>query len=117
MLNILGQVQEASSALRKKWSPAPRVGIILGTGLGGVAADIDVEHAFPYESIPHFPHSTSICHAGKLLCGRLCGRYVVAMEGRFHAYEGYTHQQLTFPVRVMRALGAEVLVSPMPAAA
>jgi purine-nucleoside phosphorylase len=65
---------------------------------------------FDYEQIPHFPRATSVSHAGRLICGRLAGVSVVAMEGRFHAYEGYTHQQLTFPVRVMKALGAELLI-------
>ena len=89
---------------------APEVGIILGTGLGGLAAAIQVEKKIPYESIPHFAKSTVTSHKGDLVLGRLEGRRVVAMEGRFHAYEGYTMDQITFPVRVMRALGAKALV-------
>jgi purine-nucleoside phosphorylase len=86
------------------------VGIILGTGLGSVAQQIDSQASLDYETIPHFPRSTAVSHAGQLVCGRLEGLPLVAMEGRFHAYEGYTHRQITFPVRVMRALGAELLI-------
>jgi purine-nucleoside phosphorylase len=86
------------------------VGVILGTGLGGLAERIQVETAIPYEEIPHFPLSTVESHSGRLLLGTLGGKPVVAMQGRFHRYEGYTLQQVTFPVRVMRALGAETLV-------
>jgi purine-nucleoside phosphorylase len=86
------------------------VGIILGTGLGSLAAEIRQEAVIPYEEIPHFPRSTTISHTGQLVCGTLEGVPVVAMEGRFHVYEGYTYQQVTFPVRVMRALGAGLLI-------
>ena len=89
---------------------APEVGIILGTGLGAVAASIEKAATIPYEKIPHFARSTVTSHKGDLLLGHLEGRRVVAMEGRFHAYEGYTMEQITFPVRVMRALGAKALV-------
>lgn len=89
---------------------APEFGIILGTGLGGLAGAITVEQKIPYESIPHFARSTVAGHRGDLVTGTLEGRRVVAMEGRFHAYEGYTMDQITFPVRVMRALGAKALV-------
>lgn len=91
-------------------SAAPEFGIILGTGLGGLADAIQVEKKIPYESIPHFARSTVTSHKGDLVLGTLEGRRVVAMEGRFHAYEGYTMDQITFPVRVMRALGAKALV-------
>jgi purine-nucleoside phosphorylase len=87
-----------------------RAGVILGTGLGGLAQRIEDQVAIDYEHIPHFPRSTSIGHVGRLVCGRLEGLSVVAMEGRFHAYEGYSLQQITFPVRVMKALGAELLI-------
>ncbi len=110
MKELAGQIQEASSAIRERWSGTPRVGIILGTGLGNLAEQIETEAVLDYEDIPHFPRSTAISHAGQLVCGRLEGVAVAAMEGRFHAYEGYTHRQITFPVRVMKALGADLLI-------
>src|SRR5579862_6833814 len=89
---------------------APDVAIILGTGLGGLSGAIQAEKKVPYESLPHFARSTVASHKGDLVFGTLEGRRVVAMEGRFHAYEGYSYAQITFPVRVMRALGAELLI-------
>jgi purine-nucleoside phosphorylase len=88
----------------------PEVAVILGTGLGGLAREIELEVAISYGEIPGFPISTVESHEGRLLFGRLGGKRVVAMQGRFHRYEGYTLQQVTFPVRVMRALGAGILV-------
>jgi purine-nucleoside phosphorylase len=88
----------------------PEVGIILGTGLGAVAAAIRKTATVPYERIPHFARSTVQSHKGDLLFGTLEGRSVVAMEGRFHAYEGYSMEQITFPVRVMRAMGVKALI-------
>ena len=110
MLQLAQHIREATEVIRQKWSGQPRVGIILGTGLGSVAEQIVTEATLPYETIPHFPRSTAIGHNGQLVCGRLQGLAVVAMEGRFHAYEGYSYQQITFPVRVMKALGADLLV-------
>src|SRR5690348_16994896 len=110
MLELAAQIDEAVTAIRRSWRKEARVGIILGTGLGGLAQQIEAEATFEYESIPYFPRSTAISHAGQLVCGRLAGLPIVAMEGRFHAYEGYSHQQITFPVRVMKALGAELLI-------
>ena len=110
MLQLAAQIQEAVAVVRQKWDRPARVGIILGTGLGSLAKQIQTEAALDYASIPHFPRSTSVSHVGQLVCGRLAGQTIVAMEGRFHAYEGYTHQQITFPVRVMKALGAELLI-------
>ncbi len=110
MLGLAGQIEEAAGAIRREWPDRPRVGIILGTGLGGLAEQIATETTLDYEGIPHFPRSTAIGHAGQLVCGELEGLTVVAMEGRFHAYEGYSHRQITFPVRVMKALGAELLI-------
>lgn len=110
MLELAAQIDEAVTAIRRSWRKEARVGIILGTGLGGLAQQIEGEATFEYESIPYFPRSTAISHAGQLVCGRLAGLPIVAMEGRFHAYEGYSHQQITFPVRVMKALGAELLI-------
>jgi purine-nucleoside phosphorylase len=107
---LYDQTQEAAAYVRGRWPKSPRVGIILGTGLGGLAQDIEVEVKLPYPDIPHFPHSTVESHAGRLVCGTLGGKTVVAMEGRFHIYEGYSLQQVTFPVRVMKALGCDTLV-------
>lgn len=110
MKELAAQIQEASVAIRQRWQGTPRVGIILGTGLGSLAAQIEKEAVIDYEELPHFPRSTAISHAGQLVCGTLEGVTVAAMEGRFHAYEGYTHRQITFPVRVMKALGADLLI-------
>jgi purine-nucleoside phosphorylase len=110
MLQLCSQIDEAVAAIRRQWPESARVGIILGTGLGSLAGQITAAATIPYEKIPHFPRSTSTSHAGQLVCGTCQGVSVLAMEGRFHAYEGYTHQQITFPVRVMRALGAELLI-------
>jgi purine-nucleoside phosphorylase len=104
------QVAEAADAVRQRWPGTPRVGLILGTGLGGLAAEIQAEAKIPYADVPHFPVSTVEGHAGQLVCGTLRGVPVVAMEGRFHYYEGYSLRQVTFPVRVMKALGVEILV-------
>jgi len=111
MLELPGQIAEAADVIRKQWTGRPSVGIILGTGLGGLAGQISTEAALDYQAIPHFPRSTSISHTGQLVCGQLQGVGVVAMEGRFHAYEGYSHRQITFPVRVMKALGADLLIA------
>jgi purine-nucleoside phosphorylase len=107
---LFDRVEAASAVVRKRAAPAPQVGIILGTGLGGLAEEIAVEASIPYEQIPGFPLSTVESHAGRLLLGRLGNRPVVAMQGRFHRYEGYGLAEVTFPVRVMRALGARTLV-------
>jgi purine-nucleoside phosphorylase len=110
MPGLYDRVEEAKAAIQARWRERPRVGIILGTGLGGLVEEISAEAALPYSDVPHFPVSTAPGHAGRLVCGRLDGRPVVAMEGRFHFYEGYSLEQITLPVRVMRALGCEVLV-------
>jgi purine-nucleoside phosphorylase len=110
MLELAEQIREATEAIRRVWTAEPDAGIILGTGLGGLAQEIETEATLDYEAIPHFPQSTSVGHAGQLVCGRLAGASIVAMEGRFHAYEGYSYQQITFPVRVMKALGADRLI-------
>ncbi len=110
MPELYDQVQEAKSYLQTRWAGQPRVGIILGTGLGGLAEDIRAGVTLAYGDIPHFPVSTVESHAGRLVCGTLGGKQVLAMEGRFHFYEGWSLQQITFPVRVMKALGCDVLV-------
>jgi purine-nucleoside phosphorylase len=104
------RVERAADVVRARWGAAPAAAIILGTGLGRLAAQMAVEVAIEYADIPGFPLSTVETHAGRLLCGTLAGRPVLAMQGRFHRYEGYSLQQVTFPVRVLRALGAETLV-------
>jgi purine-nucleoside phosphorylase len=109
-MDLSAQISAAVAAVRSRWPATPRAGIVLGTGLGGFAAEISADAVIPYDQIPHFPRPTVATHAGQLVCGRLGGRPVVAMEGRFHYYEGYSMQEITFPVRVMRALGAGVLV-------
>jgi purine-nucleoside phosphorylase len=110
MQELAKQIAEATEVIRAHWGGRPRAGIILGTGLGSVAGQIRTEATLDYASIPHFPRSTTVGHTGQLVCGVLEGLPVVAMEGRFHGYEGYSQRQITFPIRVMRALGADLLV-------
>ncbi|HEX8359373.1 MAG TPA: purine-nucleoside phosphorylase [Longimicrobium sp.] len=110
MAELTERIAEAAAAIRSRSTLRPDAAIILGTGLGALADRIEVETAIPYDEIPHFPLSTVESHTGRLLLGRLGGRPVVAMQGRFHRYEGYTLQQVTFPVRVLRALGAGTLI-------
>lgn len=110
MQGLWDEIQEARAWLSARWDGAPRAGLILGTGLGGLARQIEVQADFAYSEIPHFPCSTAPSHAGRLLCGTLAGVPLMAMEGRFHFYEGYSLRQVTFPVRVMRAMGAGTLL-------
>jgi purine-nucleoside phosphorylase len=107
---LFEQVQASAEAVRRRHAGAAEIGIILGTGLGGLGREIEVETPVPYGDIPGFPLSTVESHAGQLLLGRLGGRPVVAMQGRFHRYEGYDLRQVTFPVRVMHALGVRTLI-------
>ena len=107
-MSLKGDIQEAVQAIGARTKP--EFAIILGTGLGGLAEAIQPEQSLSYDKIPHFARSTVASHKSELLLGTLEGRSVVAMEGRFHAYEGYTMDQITFPVRVMRALGAKALI-------
>ncbi len=110
MQDLKAKIDEAVDFIRDKCDLAPEVGIILGTGLGGLAEDIEKTAEIPYGEIPNFPQTTLAAHAGNLILGTLAGKNVVAMEGRFHLYEGYTMGQVTLPVRVMKALGAASLV-------
>lgn len=110
MLDLFDKINDAQEAIGRHWDRQPRVAIVLGTGLGGLAAQIDVEASIDYADIPHFPRSTAVSHRGRLVCGMLDGVPVVAMEGRFHFYEGYPLKQITLPIRVFRSLGAELLV-------
>jgi purine-nucleoside phosphorylase len=110
MAELFEQIQESVKEIRKTTSSAPKVGIILGTGLGALAHEIKEQRVIAYGKIPHFPLSTVESHAGELVFGKLGDTSVVAMKGRFHRYEGYTLQQVTFPVRVMKALGIQYLL-------
>ncbi|MGH7226452.1 MAG: purine-nucleoside phosphorylase [Gemmataceae bacterium] len=110
MPELYEQIQEAKATIQARWKGRPRAGIILGTGLGGLVEEIEIEAALDYGEIPHFPASTAPTHAGRLVCGRLAGKSVVVMEGRFHFYEGHSLQQITLPVRVMKALGCDILL-------
>ncbi|QDV11210.1 Purine nucleoside phosphorylase 1 [Rosistilla oblonga] len=110
MHDLYDKIQESTAAIKAAWGTTPRAGIILGTGLGGLVDEIEIEASLDYSEIPHFPTSTATSHRGRLVCGKLQGVPVVAMEGRFHMYEGYPLKQITLPVRVMKALGAELLV-------
>jgi purine-nucleoside phosphorylase len=102
--------QEARRRIQAQWPGEPRVGIVLGTGLGALAREIETEAAIPYPEIPFFPRSTAESHRGQLVCGKLAAHTVIAMEGRFHLYEGYSPWQVTFPIRVMKELGCRLLV-------
>ena len=110
MLDLFDKIQESCQFIRKEWDRQPAAGVILGTGLGSLVQKIEVEASIEYGDIPHFPRSTATSHRGRLVCGTLCGLPIMAMEGRFHMYEGYPLKQITLPVRVMHAMGAKLLV-------
>jgi purine-nucleoside phosphorylase len=110
MTSLRDQIAEAAAFIRQQTSIQPEVGIILGTGMGAMAAEVNDEAVIDYGDIPHFPVSTVESHHGRLHLGMFAGKRVFMMQGRFHYYEGYTMQQVTFPVRVMRALGAKALI-------
>lgn len=112
MTELRNQITQALEFIRTKTDTKPKIGIILGTGLGGLVKEIKKEVVIDYGNIPHFPVSTVESHQGKLIFGTLSGKKVVAMQGRFHLYEGYDLKQVTFPVRVMKFLGVEsILIS------
>ncbi len=104
------KIQETVDYIQSKVKEKPVVGIVLGTGLGNLADEIEIEFTLPYKDIINFPVSTVKGHQGELIFGRLSGKYVVAMKGRFHYYEGYSIQEVTFPIRVLRFLGIETLI-------
>lgn len=110
MLQLLTKIEAAAAAVKQRWSSTPKVGIILGSGLGGLAEEIDVEATIDYADLPHFPKTSALGHRGQLVCGTLEGVPLVAFQGRFHLYEGHSPQQSTLPVRLLRALGAETLL-------
>ncbi len=107
---MLQKIQETADYLKTKIPGSPKVGIILGTGLGNLVTQITEQTQIPYETIPNFPVSTVEGHSGRLIYGKLGGKEVLAMQGRFHYYEGYDMKEVTFPVRVMKALGIEFLL-------
>ena len=109
-MSLREQMDRAAAFVRGRTKIAPKIAIILGSGLGALAEQIDADARIPYTEIPGFPHSTVQGHAGRLILGRLEGQPVVAMQGRVHFYEGYTLAEVVFPVRVMKALGAGVLL-------
>jgi len=110
MEGLLQKIQEASQFIDSRLHVRAKVGIILGTGLGGLAEKISPRQFLPYEEIPHFPRPTAAGHAGRLILGRCSTKEVLVMQGRFHFYEGYSLAQVTFPVRVMKNLGIEILI-------
>jgi purine-nucleoside phosphorylase len=110
MENLYDMIQESAAYIKGKTDITPKIGIILGTGLGSLADGIDVKQTIDYGGIPHFPVSTVESHSGRLLMGILEGKPIAAMQGRFHYYEGYSMKQITFPVRVMKELGIETLI-------
>lgn len=104
------RIDEAVDHVRSRTEVSPEVGIVLGTGLGALVDDIDVSDSLPYDEIPHFPVSTVESHSGRLILGELEGRPVMAMQGRFHFYEGYSMEQLVFPIRAMKRIGIDTLI-------
>ncbi|MDV2683333.1 purine-nucleoside phosphorylase [Alkalihalophilus lindianensis] len=110
MENMLDKIKQSATYLEGKLSTKPQIGLILGSGLGELADEIEDAVKIPYSDIPNFPVSTVEGHAGQLVIGTLHGKEVVAMQGRFHYYEGYTMQEVTFPVRVMKQIGVELMV-------
>lgn len=107
---MLKAIKDTRDYIRERIKNQPDIGIILGTGLGGLVEEIEVEASIPYHDIPNFPVSTVHGHKGQLIFGKLSGRNIVAMQGRFHFYEGYSMQEVTFPVRVMKSLGINLLI-------
>ncbi len=107
---MLKEINEAVDFIKSKYNDQPSVGIVLGSGLGSFTNEINVALEIPYADIPHFPISTVDGHSGKLIFGKLSGKIVAAMAGRFHYYEGYTTQEVVFPVRVLKFLGIETLL-------
>jgi len=110
MLGLYEKTIEATNFIRSRWGEKPKAGVILGTGLGSLVEKIDVQASFDYAEVPNFARSTALSHKGRLVCGTLDGLSVMAMAGRQHMYEGYPLNEITLPVRVMKMLGAELLV-------
>ena len=109
-MDYLKQISETHEYLEKHLTLKPDIGIILGTGLGDLVKEIDIKNTISYSDIPHFPESTVEAHEGKIIAGKLAKKSIIAMQGRFHYYEGYTIQQITLPIRVMKCLGIHTLL-------
>ncbi|MEO8085328.1 MAG: purine-nucleoside phosphorylase [Bacteroidota bacterium] len=107
---MLDKIKQTASYIKEKTDFSPEFGIVLGSGLGGLVNEIEILHALEYSTIPNFPVSTVKGHGGKLILGNLGGKKVIALQGRFHLYEGYTMQEVTFPIRVFKALGISNLI-------
>ena len=110
MSKLSEMINESLEVIRQQTEKNYKIGIILGTGLGGLVHEIEIEHTIEYADIPHFPLSTVESHKGRLIFGKISGNDVVVMQGRFHFYEGYSMRQITYPVRVMKKLGVEILL-------
>ncbi len=108
--SLLEQLQETAAFIQSQYTQRPTVAIVLGSGLGNFVNEINIEKEIPYSDIPHFPQSTVKGHSGKMIFGKLNGTTVLVMAGRFHFYEGYTPQQVSFPVQVMKLLGVQTLL-------
>jgi purine-nucleoside phosphorylase len=104
------EIESAALRILQSWDRRPRIGIILGSGLGELVDHIQVEADLPYSDIPHFAKTTVVGHCGRLMCGRVLDEHVIVMQGRFHLYEGFSVQQVGFPIRVMRSLGVDLLI-------
>jgi len=113
MKNYKDKVLETAEFLRSHIATLPQIGLMTGTGLGESAEFLDISASFEYKHIPHFPTSTVESHLGRLLFGDMDGKQIIAMQGRFHLYEGYSPIEVAFPIRVMRELGVKILILPM----
>lgn len=111
MIPLRQEIDDAVRLIRSRTPLVPRLGLILGTGLGDASDAIEDAVEIPYGEVPHFPTSTVVSHSGKLVLGTMAGKPVIAMKGRVHFYEGYSMRQITFPIRVMKALGADILIA------
>src|SRR4051812_11961827 len=105
--DLLQQLNESTTFIKTKYNQQPVIGVVLGSGLGNFVQEMQVEYEINYSELPHFPLSTVIGHSGKLIFGKLADKTIVVMSGRFHYYEGYSTQQVVYPIRVMKRLGVQ----------
>jgi purine-nucleoside phosphorylase len=110
MLHLAAQIEETAAAVQRRWPTIPKSGIILGSGLGDLAKEVKADAIIDYAELPHFPRTTAVGHAGKLVCGALSGKPVIAFQGRFHLYEGHSAETASVLVRLLKRLGGEMLV-------